>query len=70
MSDDAARWNETHPIGTRVVLTDDFGARHETETRSVAWLLGDGSPVVKVRGWPGGYALERIRADTEKGDET
>jgi hypothetical protein len=43
-----------------VYLIDDFGKIHETRTRSVAWTLGHGEPVVKVEGRAGGYLLSRI----------
>jgi len=54
-------WNFHYPPETKVQLTNDDGAIEETQTRSVAWLLGDGTPVVKVDGRAGGYLLERIR---------
>lgn len=31
-----------------------------TKTRSVAWTLGSGEPVVAVKGYPGGIALSHI----------
>lgn len=34
--------------------------RLETRTRSVAWTLGCGEPVVMVDGYPGGIALTHI----------
>lgn len=34
--------------------------RLETVTRSVAWPLGHGAPVVKVDGYAGGISLEHI----------
>lgn len=50
---------ETRP-GTDVVYIDDFGRPHLTVTRSEVWELGDGSPVVLLRGRTGGFVLERV----------
>ncbi len=54
-------WNELYPPGTEVLLTNDDGKIEETKTRSIAWLLGSGHPVVSVEGRTGGYSLERIQ---------
>lgn len=66
----ADEWNERYPIGTPVVaypgvLPDDPTAaslctRLDTRTRSAAWTLGHGRPVVKVEGRAGGIALTHI----------
>ena len=58
-------WNELYPPGTKVHLTNDDGEVEETETRSIAWLLGSGHPVVSVNGRAGGYLLERIKPIVE-----
>lgn len=50
-------WNQTTPIGTPVAVLEDDGSITDTKTRSEAWLLGDGSPVVKVEGKSDGYSL-------------
>lgn len=72
----AAQWNERYPVGTPVVAypmlrPEDpaFGAfggqRLDTHTRTVAWELGHGEPVVSVDGYAGGISLEHIDlADT------
>ena len=57
-----AEWNRDNPPGTPVWLTDDHGQRHETVTRSIAWVLPNGIPLVMVHGRTGGYLLERIEA--------
>jgi hypothetical protein len=54
-----AAW--TYPAGTPVTVTLDDGSPWETETRSAAWALGHGAPVVLLEGKSGGYALERVR---------
>ena len=59
---DAEYWNDTHPIGQPIALTEDDGSLTYTQTRSHAWLLGSGVPVVKVDGKTGGYLLSRIKA--------
>lgn len=56
----ADAWNEHTPEGTAVELIDDLGKRHRTRTRSAAWPLGNGEPVVMVEGRTGGYSLARI----------
>jgi len=53
-------WNQTMLVGAEVTLIDDFGNKHETKTRSEAWLALDGSPLVMVEGRTGGYLLWRI----------
>ena len=53
-------FNEWYPVGTAVILTDDFGKEHHTSTRSIAWELC-GTPVVSVLGRSGGYDLDRIK---------
>ena len=56
----AEAWNEHTPEGTAVELIDDLGKRSRTRTRSVAWTLGHGEPVVLVEGRTGGYSLARL----------
>jgi hypothetical protein len=55
-----AKWNEANAVGCEVVLTDDMGNKHDTKTRSNAWVLPSGHPVVMVEGRAGGYDLFRI----------
>lgn len=57
----AESWNEWFPPGTRVVLVEDSGDRLMTRTRSEAWALENGHPVVHVEGKVGGYSLTRIK---------
>ena len=56
----ADAFNELTPIGTDVILINDMGERETTKTRSIAWILGHGEPVVSVEGRSGGYILSRI----------
>lgn len=58
----ADAWNRHYPVGTPV---DAYpGARTEpplrTRTRTPAWALGHGAPVVAVEGWTGGIALSHV----------
>jgi hypothetical protein len=72
----ADQFNDLHPVGTRVIAypgcrpepgDDDPCCRGmDTRTRSVAWPLGHGEPVVMVDGYPGGIALTHI--DIAPGD--
>lgn len=71
----AAEWNEHYPIGTPVLAfpasRDDRALR--TPTRTPAWTLGHGAPIVSVEGYAGGIVLRHIDvlpADlTSEGDE-
>lgn len=63
----AAEWNEKYPAGTEVMLLDDAGLTHVTKTRSSAWDLGYGPPVVLVEGRSGGYDLSRIKPTKTSG---
>jgi hypothetical protein len=55
-----AVFNRDIPTGSPVWLILDNGERLSTKTRSVAWQLGDGSPVVLVEGKTGGWHIERV----------
>lgn len=54
-------WNGCQPPGSDVYVTEDDGSTTFTQTRSKAWQLGDGTPVVKVVGKSGGYLLTRVK---------
>ncbi|MFF4057686.1 hypothetical protein ACFYZ0_18255 [Streptomyces sp. NPDC001708] len=67
----AAEWNARYPMGTPVVAYPHFrpgqqpagwpeGPRLETTTRSGAWTLGHGDPVVLVEGETGGISLANV----------
>lgn len=65
----ADEFNAAFPVGTPVIaypLTlpeenqPEFFKRLITRTRSEAWTLGHGDPVVKVDGYAGGIALTHI----------
>jgi DNA-binding protein Fis len=58
----AREWNTRYRIGQRVIVTCDDGSELHTATRSEAWNLGWGAPVVMVEGNSGVYSLARIRA--------
>jgi len=55
-------WNAKHPVGTQVVAYP--GSRDDaplyTWTRSRAWPLGHGAPVVMVEGHAGGIVLTHV----------
>jgi hypothetical protein len=71
------QWNERHPIGTPVIaypgIRPEYAAeigstscpRLVTRTRSRAWNLGHGEPVVSVDGYAGGISLEHIDLNPE-----
>ncbi|MFI6443794.1 hypothetical protein [Kitasatospora sp. NPDC050543] len=64
----AEQWNDRYPPGTPVIaypgVRPEFGLaeypRLETRTRSRAWNLGHGEPVVAVDGHAGGIALTHV----------
>ena len=56
----AGDWNTLHKVGIRVRVTLDSGALWFTRTRSEAWTLGHGQPVVMLEGKSGGYDLARV----------
>ena len=60
----ADEWNAAHPVGTPVVAYPAFRSDQPlyTHTRSEAWTLGHGTPVVKVVGYAGGIALTHVDA--------
>ena len=43
-------WNDKYPVGTEVVLTNDLGKEEHTATRSIAWVIPCGEPLVSVKG--------------------
>lgn len=60
-------WNDLYPPGSPCYVRYDDGSEHTHHTRSIAWLLGDGTAVVKVDGLSGGYSLDRVTiAETHK----
>jgi len=48
------------PTDTPAIVTDDFGHRWQTRTRSDPWTLGDGTLVQSIDGIAGGYLAERL----------
>ena len=54
------RWNESHPIGTRVVVKKDNGVEFLTRTRSEASVLSGHTAVIFVEGISGCYLLARV----------
>lgn len=73
----ADQFNARHPIGTPVIaypgVRPEYAAeiglreypRLQTRTRSRAWNLGHGEPVVAVEGYAGGICLEHIDLNPE-----
>lgn len=74
----AAQFNAAHPIGTPVIaypgVRPEYAATIgmtdypclQTRTRSEAWNLGHGEPVVMVEGYAGGISLEHIDINQEQ----
>lgn len=55
------QWNSFYPDGSPCTLILDDGTEMETHTRSQAWLIGGGFPVVLVVGKTGGFHLDRVK---------
>lgn len=55
-------WNRQHPPGTPVRYFPVLGQLEhaDTKTRSEAWELGSGEPVVLIEGRTGGIALSNL----------
>lgn len=53
-------WNRDHRPGIGVIVKLDDGKLKYTKTRSEAWTLGHGQPVVMLEGISGGYDLARV----------
>lgn len=65
----ADAFNRRYPVGTPVIAypltrpednNPSFFKRLETVTRTPAWILGDGDPVVSVEGYAGGICLTHV----------
>ena len=66
-------FNAKYPVGTSVIaypsVRPEFDAklaeqtRLVTTTRTLAWILGHGTPVVSVHGYAGGIELEHVDID-------
>lgn len=61
----AESWNAKHPVGTRVRFWPiyppiDGVPPVDTETRSEAWAIGDGSVLVSIVGKNGGVCLTHV----------
>lgn len=69
----ADAWNSAHPVGTRVIAYPSVRPEFDTKlaeqtrlvttTRTPAWILGHGTPVVSVHGKAGGIDLEHVDID-------
>ncbi|MER6098411.1 hypothetical protein ABT154_21635 [Streptomyces sp. NPDC001728] len=69
----ADAWNAAHAVGTRVIAypacrpeydaADAARTRLVTTTRTPAWILGHGTPVVSVHGYAGGITLDHVDID-------
>jgi hypothetical protein len=59
-----AAFNEAHPVGTKVkyrsLLDHETKYDLETVTRSQAWALNNGEPVVMLKDKAGGVSLDHV----------
>lgn len=65
----ADEWNAKNPVGTPVKYFPLIGCDDPpallTVTRTPAWILGHGQPVVSVVGMAGGVALSHLQLMNE-----
>lgn len=70
-------WNGRYEVGTRVIAYPDLRPEHpaysadtqlEAVTRTPAWTLGHGEPVVSVEGYAGGISLSHVDVVADGGD--
>jgi hypothetical protein len=57
-------WNSLYPVGTPVTrykLVNPCAEPEQTETRSEAWLMHGGIPMVMVDGIAGGVLLQSVK---------
>jgi hypothetical protein len=64
------RWNQAHPVGSRVEVRRDNGQRLATKTRSEAFVEANGLPVIFVERINGYYKLDRVTAVEAKESAT
>lgn len=62
---ECTKFNDDIPPGTEVDVTQDDGSIVRTKTRSVAWVIGGHSMIVKIDGRTGGYDCNRIKKATK-----
>lgn len=54
-------FNQLYPIGTELIVVDDFGVEHKRKLLSEAWIIGNHSAIAKFEGLSGGYDITRVR---------
>lgn len=61
-----ARFNAAYPVGTAVLVATGLWRLRKTRTASAAFVLGDGTPVVKIDGDARACPLGLVRRDATK----
>ncbi|NQY31333.1 MAG: hypothetical protein HRT69_17945 [Flavobacteriaceae bacterium] len=54
-------FNDLYPVGTELIVKDDFGKKHIRKLKSQAWIVGRNKIVASFEGISGGYCIERIQ---------
>lgn len=54
-------FNKLYPIGTELIVVDDFGIEHKRKLLSEAWIIGNHSALAKFEGLNGGYDIQRVK---------
>ena len=53
-------FNELHPVGSDVIVINDFGEKIETKIKYAAQILSNHTAVVWIEGKSGCYSLNRV----------
>jgi hypothetical protein len=54
-------FNKLYPIGTELIVADDFGVETKRTLLSEAWIIGNHSAIAKFEGLSGGYNIFRVK---------
>ena len=54
-------FNNLYPIGTPLILKDDFGNEIIRKLKSKAWIVGNNSVIALFEGLIGGYDITRVK---------
>lgn len=54
-------FNTLYPVGTDLIVVDDFGECHIRKLLSPAWIIGNHSALAKFEGTSGGYDIKRVK---------
>ena len=59
----ADAFNRLYPVGTPIILINDFGEETIRKVESKAWVIGDHSVIALFEGITGGYNINRVKVN-------